>query len=185
MLGSLYSSMATTYSSLAPLSFPSSLALCSLSFPPFPVSFHSLSPCLSPYPSLPHACSTLSIYRVAHRPGDTLPMMGGAYTLLALVVVLLLTAAEFGFALYAFRSFPLLSVSLCRSPLFAVVSIAPLSKRFAHVILLLLTSMATHIPAPHHVHSSFSLPLSCAATSARPSRRESDITTCSKLCHWR
>ena len=30
--------------------------------------------------------------------------MGGAYTLLALVVVLLLTAAEFGFALYAFRS---------------------------------------------------------------------------------
>jgi len=35
-------------------------------------------------------------------PGDTLPMMGGAYTLLALVVVLLLTAAEFSFALYAF-----------------------------------------------------------------------------------
>jgi len=35
-------------------------------------------------------------------PGDTLPLMGGAYTLLALIVVLLLTAAEFGFALYAF-----------------------------------------------------------------------------------
>ena len=35
-------------------------------------------------------------------PGDTLPLMGGAYTMFALIVVLLLTAAEFGFALYAF-----------------------------------------------------------------------------------
>jgi len=35
-------------------------------------------------------------------PGDTLPLMGGAYTLFALLVVLLLTMAEFGFAFYAF-----------------------------------------------------------------------------------
>ena len=51
--------------------------------------------------------------RACPRPGDNLPLMGGAYTLLALVVVLLLTTAEFGFALYAFR---------CSSPLILPVA---------------------------------------------------------------
>ncbi|EKX43716.1 hypothetical protein GUITHDRAFT_153152 [Guillardia theta CCMP2712] len=37
-----------------------------------------------------------------YAPGDNLPMLGGAFTLFALIVVMLLTAAEFGFALYAF-----------------------------------------------------------------------------------
>ncbi len=53
--------------------------------------------------------------RAWRRPGDTLPLMGGAYTLLALVVVLLLTAAEFGFALYAFRSCLPLVLPLART----------------------------------------------------------------------
>ena len=53
--------------------------------------------------------------RACRRPGDTLPLMGGAYTLLALVVVLLLTAAEFGFALYAFRSSPPLVLPVTRT----------------------------------------------------------------------
>jgi hypothetical protein len=50
--------------------------------------------------------SSLSCWIRLGRLGDTLPMMGGAFTVLALVVVLLLTAAEFSFALYAFRSGP-------------------------------------------------------------------------------
>lgn len=53
--------------------------------------------------------------RACRRPGDNLPLMGGAYTLLALVVVLLLTGAEFGFALYAFRSCPPLVLLLART----------------------------------------------------------------------
>ena len=57
-------------------------------------------------------------------------MMGGAYTVLALVVVLLLTAAEFSFALYAFRSRPpkvsYLSLSSSHSHTFFAFHLEPL-----------------------------------------------------------
>jgi len=36
------------------------------------------------------------------RVEETVPMLGGGFTLFALLVVMMLTAAEFGFALFAF-----------------------------------------------------------------------------------
>jgi hypothetical protein len=61
-------------------------------------------------------------------------MMGGAYTVLALVVVLLLTAAEFSFALYAFRSGALHTFFALHleTPIFRAFVIAP-QVVFSHV----------------------------------------------------
>ena len=151
---------------------------------------------LSPPP--PHSSpylftiSSLSCWLRLGRPGDTLPMMGGAYTVLALVVVLLLTAAEFSFALYAFRSRPP-KVSYLSLIFLALPCVLRFSLRDAHFSCIRHRSLSciqscgrnltcTQAHTQTRTHTNKHTHTTHAVIFARRSRRASDITTCSKLC---